>query len=44
MVVWGLGFLGWGLILGFWGGVFLFLGLGACGGGPSGVFGLGLSI
>ena len=48
----GLGFWSWGLILscfsffllGFWGGVFLFWGFGACGVGPSGFFWLGLSI
>ena len=44
MVVWGLGFWGWGLILGFWGWGFLLMGFGACGVGPSGFFGFGLSI
>ena len=44
MVVWGLGFWGWGLILGFWGWGFQFMGFGACGAGPSGFFGFGLSL
>ena len=44
MVVWGLGFWGWGLILGIWGWGFQLMGFGACGVGPSGFFGLGLSI
>ena len=44
MVVWGLGFWGWGLILGFWGWGFQLMGFGACGVGPSGFFGFGLSI
>ena len=35
---------GWGLILGFWGWGFQLMGFGACGVGPSGFFGLGLSI
>ena len=35
MVVWGLGFWCWGLILGFWGWGFQFMGFGACGVGPS---------
>ena len=39
MVVWG-----WGLILSFWGWGFQLMGFGACGVGPSGFFGLGLSI
>ena len=44
MVVWGLGFLDLGLRLGFWGWGFQLLGFGACGVGPSGLRGLGLSI
>ena len=40
----GLGFSGWGLILGFWGWGFQLMGFGACGVGLSGFFGLGLSI
>ena len=44
MVVWGLGFWGWGLILGFWGWGFQLMGFGVCGVGPSGFFGFGLSI
>ena len=40
----GLGFWGWGLILGFWGWGFQLMGFGACGVGPSGFFGFGLSI
>ena len=44
MMVWGLGFWGWGLILGFLGWGFQLMGFGACGVGPSGFFGLGLSI
>ena len=44
MVVWGLGFGGWGLILGFWGWGFQLMGFGACGVGPSGFLGFGLSI
>ena len=44
MVVWGLGFWGWGLILGFWGWGFQLMGFGSCGVGPSGFFGFGLSI
>ena len=40
----GLGFWGWGFILGFWGWGFQLMGFGACGVGPSGLFGLGLSI
>ena len=44
MVVWGLGFRCWGLILGFLGWGFQLMGVGACGVGPSGFFGLGLSI
>ena len=40
----GLEFLGWGLILGFGGRGFQLMGFGACGVGPSGFFGLGLSI
>ena len=43
MVVWGLVFWDWGLIMGFWGWGFLLKGFGACGVGPSGFFGLGLS-
>ena len=43
MVVWGLGFWGWRLILGFWGWGFYLMGFGACGVGPSGFFGFGLS-
>ena len=39
-----MGFWGWGLILCFWGWGFQFMGFGACGEGPSGFFGLGLSI
>ena len=31
MVVWGLGFWGWGLVLGVWGGGFQLVGFGACG-------------
>ena len=41
MVVWGLGFWGWGLILGFFGWGFQLMGFGACGVGPSGFFGVG---
>ena len=41
MVVWGLGFWGWGLILGFWGWGFQLMGFGACGVGPSGFFWVG---
>ena len=41
MVVWGLGFWDWGLILGFWGWGFLLMGFGAYGVGPSGCFLLG---
>ena len=44
LVVWGLGFWGWGLLLGFWGWGFQLVGFGACGVGPSGFFGLGLYI
>ena len=44
MVVWGLGFWVWGLILGFWGWGFQLMGFGACGVGPSGFFGLELSL
>ena len=44
MMVLGLGFCGWGLILGFWGWGYQLMGFGACGVGPSGFFGLGLSI
>ena len=44
MVVWGLGFWGWGLILGFWGWGFQLMGFRACGVGLSGFFVLGLSI
>ena len=40
----GLGFWRWGLILGFWGWGFQLMGFGACGVGPAGFFGLGLSI
>ena len=40
----GLGFWGWCLILGFWGWGIQLMGFGACGVGPSGFFGLGLSI
>ena len=40
----GLGFWGWSLILGFWGWGFQLMGYGTCGVGPSGFFGLGLSI
>ena len=40
----GLGFLGCGVILGFWGWGFQLMGFGACGVGPSGFFGLGLYI
>ena len=39
----GFGVLGLGLSLGFWGWCFLLMGFGACGVGPSGFFGLGLS-
>ena len=38
MVIWGLGFWGWGLILGFWCWDFQLMGFDACGVGPSGVF------
>ena len=41
MVVWGLGFWGWGLILGFLGWGFQLMGFGACGVEPSGFFGYG---
>ena len=41
MVVWGLGFWDWGLILGFWGWGFQLMGFGACRVIPSGFF-LGL--
>ena len=44
MIVWGLGFWGWVLILGFWGWGFQLMGFWACGVGPSEFFGLGLSI
>ena len=40
----GSGFWGWGLVLGFWGCGFQLMGFGACGVGPSGFLGLGLSI
>ena len=40
----GSGLWGLGLILGFWGWGFQLIGFGACGVGPSGFFGLGLSI
>ena len=40
----GFGFWGWALILGFWGWGSQLMGFGACGVGPSGFFGLGLSI
>ena len=40
----GLGFWGLGLISGFWGWGFQLMGFGACGVGPSGFFGFGLSI
>ena len=43
-VVWGLGFGGGGLILGFWGWGFQLMGFGAYGVGPSGFFEFGLSI
>ena len=39
-----LGFLGSGLLLGFWGWGFQLMGFGACGVGPSGFFGFGLFI
>ena len=41
MVVCGLGFWGWVLILGFSGWGFQLMGFGACGVGPSGFLGLG---
>ena len=44
MVVWGSGFRGRVLMLGFWGWGFQLTGFGACGLGASGFFGLGLSI
>ena len=40
MVVWGLGFWGWDLILGFCGWDFQLMGFGASGVGPSGFFGV----
>ena len=44
MVVWGLGIWCWGLIFGFGGWGFQLMEFGACGVGPSGFFGLELSI
>ena len=41
MVVWGFGV---GVLLSFWGWGFHLMGFGACGVGPSGFFGFGLSI
>ena len=40
----GLGFWGWRLRIGFWDRSFQLMGFGACGVGPSGLFGLGLYI
>ena len=42
--LWWFGVRGWGLRLGFWGWGFQLMEFGACGVGPSGFFGLGLSI
>ena len=41
MVVWGLGFWGWGLGFGFWGWGFPLMGFKACGVGLSGFYGVG---